>query len=155
MMEVVLTRLRDFSCKTSTFDESKPAGQSACRDPRSRMSEGCTAGEEGRKLDIESALAWLRRELIEMRSQDQALVRQLMELHSGIQELKQELSEEEETDEEEEDGSYWDSESERSSGSVYSSSGEVGFSMQHLKTPPHLYPRVLKKRGFCRRSSVP
>ncbi|XP_030267515.1 alpha-(1,3)-fucosyltransferase 9 isoform X2 [Sparus aurata] len=60
MMEMVLTRLRDFSCKTSTFDECKAAGQSACsRDPPSR-----TAGEEGRKLDIESALAWLRRELM-------------------------------------------------------------------------------------------
>ncbi|CAJ1083194.1 potassium voltage-gated channel subfamily A member 4-like [Xyrichtys novacula] len=158
MMEVVLTRLRDFSCKTSTFDESKPAEQAACRDPRSRMSEGCTAGEEGRKLDIESALAWLRRELMEMRSQDQALIRQLMELHSGIQELKQELSEEEQeenTDDEEEEGSYWDSESERSSGSVYSGSGEVGFPVYYPKTPLHLYSRVLRKRGFCRRSSVP
>lgn len=67
MMEVVLTRLRDFSCKTSTFDDCKPAGQSACRDSRSRtdcLGEGCTAGDEGRKLDIESALAWLRRELV-------------------------------------------------------------------------------------------
>uniref|UniRef100_UPI0037E89FF3 alanine and arginine-rich domain-containing protein n=1 Tax=Semicossyphus pulcher TaxID=241346 RepID=UPI0037E89FF3 len=158
MMEVVLTRLRDFSCKTSTFDDGKPAGQSACRDPRSRVREGCTAGEEGRKLDIESALAWLRRELMEMRSQDQALVRQLMELHSGIQELKQELSEEEqeeETDEEEEEGSYWDSESERGSGSVYSSSGEMGVSSYFPKTPPHLHSRVLSKRAFSRRSSVP
>lgn len=64
MMEMVLTRLRDFTCKTSTFDECKAAGQSGCsRDPPSRT-EGCTAGEEGRKLDIESALAWLRRELV-------------------------------------------------------------------------------------------
>ncbi|XP_037649638.1 potassium voltage-gated channel subfamily A member 4-like [Sebastes umbrosus] len=158
MMEVVLTRLRDFSCKTSTFDECKPAGQSACRDPRSRT--GCTAGEEGGKLDIESALAWLRRELMEMRSQDQALIRQLMELHSGIQELKQELSEEEqeeETDEEEEEeGSYWDSESERGSGSIYSGSEEVGFSISCLKTPPPLYSsRVSSNREFSRRSSVP
>ncbi|KAM9339849.1 uncharacterized protein ABDE67_015579 [Symphorus nematophorus] len=165
MMEVVLNRLRDFSCKTSTFDDCKAAGQSACRDTRGRtdcLSGGCTAGEEGRKLDIESALAWLRRELMEMRSQDQALIRQLMELHSGIQELKQELSEEEpeeETDEEEteesEEGSYWDSESERGSGSVYSSSGEVGFSISFLKMPPHLYPGVLMKRVLSRRSSVP
>ncbi|KAL7381269.1 hypothetical protein ABVT39_003148 [Epinephelus coioides] len=161
MMEVVLTRLRDFSCKTSTFDDGKPAGQSACRDPpRSRT--GCTAGEEGRKLDIESALAWLRRELVEMRSQDQALIRQLMELHSGIQELKQELSEEEqeeETDDEEEEGSYWDSgsltESERGSGSVYSGSGEVGFYVSCMKKPPSLYSRVSSKRVFSRRSSVP
>ncbi|XP_076610357.1 uncharacterized protein LOC143335096 [Chaetodon auriga] len=161
MMEVVLTRLRDFSCKTSTFDDCKPAGQRVCRDPRSRtgcLGEGCTAGEEGRKLDIESALAWLRRELMEMRSQDQALIRQLMELHSGIQELKQELSEEEQeegTDEEEEEGSYWDSESERGSGSIYCSSGEVGFSMSVLKMPPPLSSRVLSRRAFSRRSSVP
>ncbi|XP_051246248.1 protein FAM167A-like [Dicentrarchus labrax] len=161
MMEVVLTRLRDFSCKTSTFDDCKPAGQSVCRDPRSRsdcLSGECTAGEEGRKLDIESALAWLRRELMEMRSQDQALIRQLMELHSGIQELKQELSEEEqeeETDEEEEEGSYWDSDSEQGSGSAYSSSGEVGSSISFLKMPPHIYARVLSKRAFSRRSSVP
>lgn len=65
MMEVVLTRLRDFSCKTSTFDDSKAAGPSACRDPRSRA--GCTAGEEAGKLDIESALAWLRRELVRIK----------------------------------------------------------------------------------------
>lgn len=37
---------------------------------------------------------------IEMRTQDQALIRQMMELHSGIQELKQELSEEEEKEDE-------------------------------------------------------
>lgn len=67
MMEVVLNRLRDFSCKTSTFDDCKPAGQSACRDPSrgaERLSDGCTAAEEVRKLDIESALAWLRQELV-------------------------------------------------------------------------------------------
>ncbi|XP_056256247.1 protein FAM167A-like [Seriola aureovittata] len=161
MMEVVLTRLRDFSCKTSTFDDCKPAGQTSCREPRTRTDhrrEGCTAGGEGTKLDIESALAWLRRELMEMRSQDQALIRQLMELHSGIQELKQELSEEEqeeETDEEEEEGSYWDSESEQGSGSVYSSSGEAGFSISYLKMSPPLRSGVSSKKAFSRRSSVP
>ncbi len=99
---------------------------------------------------------------MEMRSQDQALIRQLMELHSGIQELKQELSEEEqeeETDEEdgaeEEEGSYWDSESERGSGSVYCSSGEGGFSVSFLKRPSPLYSGVLSKKAFSRRSSVP
>ncbi|KAI3358737.1 hypothetical protein L3Q82_015146 [Scortum barcoo] len=161
MMEVVLTRLRDFSCKTDTFDDCKPAGQSARRPPRSRtdcLGEERTAGEGDRKLDIEGALAWLRKELMEMRSQDQALIRQLMELHSGIQELKQELSEEEqeeETDEEEEEGSCWDSESEQGSGSVYSSSGEGGFSISYLRTPPPLFLGVLSKRAFSRRSSVP
>lgn len=93
---------------------------------------------------------------MEMRCQDQALVRQLMELHSGIQELKQELSEEEqeeETDEDDEEGSYWDSDSERGSGSVYSSSGEGGFTFQ--KRPRPLYSGVLWKRAFSRRSSAP
>ncbi|KAK7906973.1 hypothetical protein WMY93_015585 [Mugilogobius chulae] len=109
MMEVVLNRLRDFSCKTSTFEckgsvvvgvtggtwRDVPAARAEC------FRAGCAAGRgaEGR-LDIESALSWLRTELMEMRSQDQALIRQLMELHSGIQELKQELSEEELTEEE-------------------------------------------------------
>ncbi|XP_062265219.1 potassium voltage-gated channel subfamily A member 4-like [Platichthys flesus] len=164
MMEVVLTRLRDFSCKTSTFNGGEGAGQSACRETRTRTEHlRDTAGGEGSKMDIESALAWLRRELMEMRSQDQALIRQLMELHSGIQELKQELSEEEEeeeeTDEDEEEGSYWGSESEQgsgsSSGSVYSSSGEVGSSTSFLKIPPPLYNRKLSKRAFSRRSSMP
>ncbi|GAA6222886.1 protein FAM167A-like [Lates japonicus] len=159
MMDVVLTRLRDFSCKTSTFDDREPAGRSPCRDPWTRtdpLREECTAGGERNKVDIESALAWLRRELMEMRSQDQALIRQLMELHSGIQELKQELSEEEqeeETDEEEEEGSCWDSESEQGSGSVYS--GEAGFSISFLKMPLPLYSGVLSKRALSRRSSVP
>ncbi|XP_067467885.1 uncharacterized protein C20orf202-like [Thunnus thynnus] len=161
MMEVVLTRLRDFSCKSTTFDDCKAAGQSVHRDPRTRadcLREGCTAAGEGSKLDIEGALAWLRRELMEMRSQDQALIRQLMELHSGIQELKQEWSEEEQEDvtEEEEEGSYWDSESEQGSSSVYFSSGEVGFSISLLKTPPPpLYSGASVRRAFSRRSSVP
>jgi len=67
MMEVVLTRLRDFSCKTSTFDDSKQP--SACRDPRGPTDhprQGCTAGLDGSRLDIESALAWLRRELVRL-----------------------------------------------------------------------------------------
>lgn len=93
---------------------------------------------------------------MEMRSQDQALVRQLMELHSGIQELKQELSEEEATDEEEgedEDGaSFWDSESE--GGSIYCSSAEMA-SVSFLNMRPTFNSRVLSKRGFSRRSSVP
>lgn len=100
---------------------------------------------------------------MEMRSQDQALIRQLMELHSGIQELKQELSEEEEEEtdveeeaaEDEEEGSYWDSESERGGSSVYCSSGEGGFSSSFMKMPSTLYSGVLSKKAFSRRSSVP
>ncbi|XP_017285194.1 protein FAM167A-like [Kryptolebias marmoratus] len=140
-MEVVLTRLRDFSCRTSTFDE----GQRPRRDPQSQPSHlgggGDTAGREGRKLDIESALAWLRVELMEMRSQDQALIRQLMELHAGIQELKQELSEEEE-------GSDWDSESEDGGSSCSASGGFISFPQ---KTPRPFYPGGV----LHRRSSVP
>lgn len=161
-MEVVLTRLRDFSCKTSTFDDGKLAEQSAWRDPQiqnDHLREGCTAGGEGTKLDIESALAWLRRELMEMRSQDQALIRQLMELHSGIQELKQELSEEEEeeedSDEDEHKGSYWDSESEQGSGSFYSNSREMVFNTSCQKMPRPFYTEGFPERVFYRRSSVP
>lgn len=73
MMEVVLTRLRDFSCKTSTFEDCKQAGRSSCRDRGTRTEHhlsgeaaagGGRGGGGGHKLDIESALAWLRRELV-------------------------------------------------------------------------------------------
>ncbi|KAG7500451.1 hypothetical protein JOB18_018877 [Solea senegalensis] len=170
-MEVVLTRLRDFSCRTSTFHDRKRAGQSAWKEALTtrtdQRSGGGTAVAAGHKLDIESSLAWLRRELMEMRSQDQVLIRQLMELHSGIQELKQELSveeeeeegdtdeEEDEEEEEEEEGSYWDSESERGSSSVFSSAGEVSLSSSLVKTPPSRHTRLLSKQVFSRRSSVP
>ncbi|XP_077363624.1 uncharacterized protein LOC144007668 [Festucalex cinctus] len=154
MMEVVLTRLRDFSCKVTTFHACTPAG--ACRDPRNGADscprKGFAAGEEN-KLDIESALAWLRRELMEMRSQDQALIRQLMELHSGIQELKQELSEEEQQEEEDlnEEGSSWDSDSEQ--GSVCSSSGEEA---PHVPFPKkHWRLSTFARKSYNRRSSVP
>uniref|UniRef100_A0A3B5AXT9 Si:ch211-153f2.7 n=1 Tax=Stegastes partitus TaxID=144197 RepID=A0A3B5AXT9_9TELE len=103
-MEAVLTRLKDFSCKTPTFSGREAAEQSGSR------TGGC-------RLDLESSLAWLRREL-ELRSQDQVLIRQLMELHSGIQELKMELSEDEE-------GSCWDSDSDHSS--ICSGSEQVRF----------------------------
>lgn len=67
MTEVVLTRLRDFSCKNSTFNDCKTAGQSACSPGRTEcLNDGCKAAEGGRKLDIESALAWLRRELVRL-----------------------------------------------------------------------------------------
>lgn len=79
---------------------------------------------------------------MEMRSQDQALVRQLMELHSGIQELSQELSEEEE------EGSSWDSGSEDGSGSFV-------FGGLCQKTPWPLYLRGLPGKALHRRSSVP
>uniref|UniRef100_A0AAR2JQ48 Uncharacterized protein n=1 Tax=Pygocentrus nattereri TaxID=42514 RepID=A0AAR2JQ48_PYGNA len=152
-MEVVLTRLRDFSCKEATFNDCKaavmfreqPATEDACR----------TAG----RLDIESALAWLRRELMEMRSQDQALIRQLMDLHEGIQELKQECAveyeEEEEQDVDEEP--CWDSGSETGGSSASSYSGEMCF-YPSIYSPFHTSPLpvgFLPKRAFSRRSSVP
>lgn len=64
-MEVVLTRLRDFSCREATFDDCKaamtfrerPAAQDVCK------AESMERDPTGR-LDIESALAWLRRELV-------------------------------------------------------------------------------------------
>lgn len=97
---------------------------------------------------------------MELRSQDQALIRQLMELHSGIQELKQELSEEEEeeTDEDEEEDEegacYWDSESDGGSGSIYGyRSGETGASFPNVR--PRRYASVSSKKRFSRRSSVP
>ncbi|KAJ0055235.1 hypothetical protein NL108_013550 [Boleophthalmus pectinirostris] len=159
MMEVVLNRLRDFSSKSSQFECRSGAvvtgGLRLDVAPRAEcFRAGCTAGRGEGRLDIESALAWLRTELMEMRSQDQALIRQLMELHSGIQELKHELEEEEEEEEVpgERESSVWDSDSDHSSNSSqYSSSGEVSY----LATPVRLCTRVLNKRGVIRRSSVP
>ncbi|KAG9355386.1 hypothetical protein JZ751_000224 [Albula glossodonta] len=150
-MEVVLTRLRDFSCKTATFDDCKSAEMTICRKtPR----DNCTSKESQREtyavreqnprqLDIESALAWLRRELMEMRSQDQVLIRQLMDLHAGIQELKLECAEvEEEEEEEEAEVGGWDSGSEVGGSSVYSSSGE------HAPTLPALPQGFTAKPGL-------
>lgn len=94
---------------------------------------------------------------MELRSQDQALIRQLMELHSGIQELKQELSEEEETDEDEEEDEegacYWNSESDGGSGSIYCSLGESGTSFLNMR--PLRYTSVSLKKAFSRRGSAP
>lgn len=64
-MEVVLTRLRDFSCKEASFEDYKAAvifreqslPEETCRDKRVNC-------DRAGRLDIESALAWLRRELV-------------------------------------------------------------------------------------------
>ncbi|MBN3284987.1 F167A protein, partial [Polyodon spathula] len=108
-MELVLTRLKDFSLKSATFNDCKSA-----EIPSFRNSQDDEEESRQQKLDIESALAWLRKELMEMRSQDQMLIKQLMELHNGIQELKQECT----------DGNDVDSESDTED-SIYSSSGDV------------------------------
>lgn len=68
-MEVVLTRLRDFSCKEASFEDYKeavifreqPLTEETCRDQR----EKC---DRVGRVDIESALAWLRRELVRVNS---------------------------------------------------------------------------------------
>ncbi|XP_028820208.1 protein FAM167A isoform X2 [Denticeps clupeoides] len=103
-------------------------------------------------MDIESALAWLRRELIELRSQDQLLIRQLMDLHAGIQELKMEYAEIEgdELEEEEEEEEDWDSGSETELG--YHSTMPYLCSTSRA-SPPSLGSR--SKRVYSRRSSVP
>ncbi|KAG5264973.1 hypothetical protein AALO_G00260020 [Alosa alosa] len=178
-MEVVLTRLRDFSCREATFDTCKSVAALPHRDMENR---GCLAEEEPRggsppretgthQLDIETALAWLRKELIEMRSQDQVLIRQLMDLHAGIQELKLEcaeaeleLEEEEEEESKEDEEASWDSGSDAGdSGSTLSSSGEMDC---YLPSAPCLYPHHSPcspcslwgsppKRHLSRRSSLP
>ncbi|KAJ8267671.1 hypothetical protein COCON_G00128430 [Conger conger] len=165
-MELVLTRLRDFSCKAATFNDRKSAEMTICREAQrdncaanGSQRETCLAGEGSpTQLDIESALAWLRRELMEMRSQDQVLIQKLMDLHMGIQELKLECAEAEEEEEAELEG--WDSGSEAGSSSEYSSSGEVRFAGSLSATsmpPPFLlyHSRSLPRQHFSRRSSVP
>ncbi|KAJ3609489.1 hypothetical protein NHX12_024010 [Muraenolepis orangiensis] len=166
MTEAVLTRLRDFSSKTDTFGggEGAPGRPGSCS--REEVPVGGRPGGQGSpySLDIGSALAWLRWELMEMRSQDQVLIRQLIELHTGIQDLKQELSEEDQNqnhhhedeyededgggddddgddddgDDEGEESSSWESCSETGSGGVYS--GETAlfpaFSPSLKMTPP-------------------
>ena len=77
MTEAVLTLLRDFSSKTDSFDGCEPNGRPGLREPGPARAprggqprEGPTergraeGGERPRSLDIESALAWLRWELV-------------------------------------------------------------------------------------------
>lgn len=95
---------------------------------------------------------------MEMRSQDQALIRQLMDLHAGIQELKQEcaVDDEEEDEPDEYEEQSWDSDSEAEGSSASSYSGEMSVCSSiysNLYTSP-LAPS-LSKRTFGRRSSVP
>ncbi|XP_023667550.1 uncharacterized protein [Paramormyrops kingsleyae] len=165
-MEVVLTRLRDFSRKTATFEDFKPTA--VMSDRASQREHDLARGgqfvdEDGGpcQLDIESALAWLRRELMEMRSQDQILIQQLMELHAGIQELKlecaeaeEELEEEEEEEEldEEEEAKSWDSGSEFA---IPYRCWKVGCGPYASASVPLCYRESLLGRAISRRSSVP
>ncbi|XP_068071437.1 uncharacterized protein [Danio rerio] len=152
-MEVVLSRLRDFSSKQSSFEECETA--MVCRDYSLTLEE---KKRDAGRLDIQTALVWLRKELMEMRSQDQALIRQLMDLHDGIQELKQECEKAIEEEEEEEEEAGWDSGSEGGASSMSSYSGEMSFctstySFSSCMSPAS--PAFLSKRVFSRRSSVP
>lgn len=92
-----------------------------------------------------------------MRTQDQALIRQMMVLHSGIQELKQELSEEEEEGPDQDEGEdmahFWDSGSEEGlSQSFWSSAGS--FNVPSWKTQP-VQVDLASPSLFSRRSSLP
>lgn len=94
---------------------------------------------------------------IEMRTQDQALIRQMMELHSGIQELKQELSEEEEEDEPDEDeeeeiAHFWDCEE---GISHISWDSALSFNVPFWKKQPVVNLNIASAKLFSRRSSVP
>ncbi|XP_073668820.1 uncharacterized protein [Paramisgurnus dabryanus] len=152
-MEVVITRLRDFSGKDTKFDQCMRSRDASFSQEVHRGTH--VAGDPGR-LNIETALAWLRKELIEMRSQDQALIRQLMDLHDGIQELKLEC--EKATEEEVEMEPYWDSGSDGGNSSVSSFSGEMCFypSICSFNTSmSHVPLGYLQKRAFIRRNSVP
>lgn len=64
-MEVVLTRLRDFSCREASFEDYKAAvifrEQPLTEETYRKQREKCVRAG---RLDIESALAWLRRELV-------------------------------------------------------------------------------------------
>lgn len=90
---------------------------------------------------------------VEMRAQDQALIRQMMELHSGIQELKQELEEMDEG-EEEEMAPFWDSGSEEGICPVAWSSAE-SFNVAIWKAQPVVHVDIVSNKLFSRRSSVP
>lgn len=95
---------------------------------------------------------------MEMRSQDQALIRQLMDLHAGIQELKQEcaVDDEEEEETEEYEQQSWDSDSEADGSSASCYSGEMSLCSSicsNFYTSPLAHS--LSKRSFSRRSSVP
>ncbi|XP_078410980.1 uncharacterized protein LOC144688381 [Cetorhinus maximus] len=86
-MELLLTRLKDFSSKPNRFADgggsSSQPGQSCSGiewDPQGKR----------QRIDMEKALVWLKSELTEMRFQNQTLVKRLLELHIGIQELKKE-----------------------------------------------------------------
>lgn len=96
---------------------------------------------------------------IEMRTQDQALIWQMMELHSGVQELKQELSEEKEEEDEpdeneEEMAHFWDSGSQEGIPHIsWSSAGS--FKVPFWKTQPLVHLDIASPKLFSRRSSVP
>lgn len=191
-MEVVLTRLRDFSSREATFGTCKSHAAALPRRatrngqplPDQELREdGSHQETNNHRLDIGTALAWLRKELIEMRSQDQVLIRQLMDLHTGIQELKLECAEaelelaeeeqESEEDEYEEEYSCWElasdadasgSNSRRSTSSALTDSGESNVYLSstssftppfHMPTPSYSLFAYRPKQHILRRNSLP
>ncbi|XP_043922998.1 protein FAM167A-like [Protopterus annectens] len=131
-MELVLTHLKDFSCKSATFNDSSSTAEL-------QLFHRNSGEERNRKLDIESSLAWLKKELMEMRYLDQMLVKQLMELHAGIQELKLEYCD------------MNDLGSDSETDSICSSTGDGCPSPLSINSTFY----VTSRRTFCRRSSMP
>ncbi|XP_038659682.1 protein FAM167A-like isoform X1 [Scyliorhinus canicula] len=93
-MEPLLSKLRDFSAKSSRFAGGRgrggPAGLCVGQDGPGMDWQP----QEGRRqgLHMDRALDWLRCQLTEMRFQNQTMVKQLLEIHTGIQELKKEYN---------------------------------------------------------------
>uniref|UniRef100_UPI00398F2D18 alanine and arginine-rich domain-containing protein n=1 Tax=Pristiophorus japonicus TaxID=55135 RepID=UPI00398F2D18 len=104
-MDPVLTKLKELSSKPGSFAD-RPGRSS--RQPGVYKRQSCPAIEwdpqgKRKRVDMEKALDWLKSELMEMRFQNQTLVKQLMELHVGIQELKKEYDSDRELSESDSD----------------------------------------------------
>ncbi|XP_069744283.1 alanine and arginine-rich domain-containing protein-like [Narcine bancroftii] len=87
-MDLVLKKLKDFSTKASRFAEWDD--QPGLHKRQSCPDIGGDPQSKRQRADLEKGLERLKSELMEMRSQNQSLAKQLMELHEGIQDLKQE-----------------------------------------------------------------
>ncbi|XP_051886923.1 uncharacterized protein LOC127578682 [Pristis pectinata] len=98
-MDLVLSKLKDFSCKPTRFaDWDGRDSQPGLYKRQSCPDIGWDPHSKRQRVDLEKALDRLKSELMEMRSQNQSLVKQLMELHEGIQDLKQECDSDREVD---------------------------------------------------------
>ncbi|XP_078092308.1 uncharacterized protein LOC144508344 [Mustelus asterias] len=92
-MQLMLTKLKEFSSKANRFADGRGRSSQAglCK---AQSSPGIDWKPQGKRqtIDMEKALEWLKWELTEMRFQNQTMVKQLLELHNGIQELKKEYN---------------------------------------------------------------